>query len=105
MAPPTSRTSMSAWSYRHWCTHAEILNNARHRCTTEEQLNILDWIGLQLLELYGTDAPVTFDPDWFAHKAALGWYRQHPHSLIDPQGEPHELRQSDHRDRQPDPRS
>lgn len=84
MAPPVR--TMSAWSYRHWVTHAEILASVRHSCTTQPQLEILDLLIRRLVDVYQNDAPVSFDPDWFCHKAKFGWYRKIPHPLHD-QGE------------------
>lgn len=67
--------TMSAWSYKHWCTHAELLNDARHRCTDQLQLAVLDWIIERLIHIYSEDAPIAFDPDWFGDKSAYGRYR------------------------------
>lgn len=92
--------SMSAWSYKHWCTHAELLASCRQDCWCDAQLEILDRLIGRFIEVYSDDAPGSFDPQWFADKAKRGFYRI-TNTLV--QGEIDEQGQQHHHHRQPDP--
>lgn len=97
MAPPTR--SMSAWSYKHWCTHAELLASIRADCWCDTQLVVIDRLVERFAHIYSEDAPVAFDPVWFCQKARRFAGRQHDTLILEDQH--HEQRQSDHRHRQP----